>query len=176
MDFSQYIQDYTTLKRLRGVTPGRRRSEALFSPYFDRKFAIEMTGRKQDLAEREQTAREQQQGESLTWDKERAINTLALQKELAAGSREVGRTELASRMATAEGRWASEAKVTGMRLAADTQQADADRALRAWQQQLMIDQAKRGDRSALIGNVISTAGSIGSLALLKKYGYFDRRM
>ena len=135
MDFSQYLQDYMNIKRLQGVTPGRKTSTALFAPYFDRQFDVNMAGRKMNLAEQAQTSKEKQQGESLAWEKERTGNILAWNKE----------------------------------------KTISDLALEKWQNQLMMNQAKRGDRNALIGNVFSTAGSLGSMALLKKYGYFDRR-
>ena len=124
MDFSQFLQQYLDAKRLRGVTPGRGASQALFAPYFNRQYDVNMAGRRQDLAERAQTFTEKRAGEGLAWSKENAIQTLALQK---------------------------------------------------WQDQMMREAAARGDTKSTIGNVLSTAGGLGQLALLKKYGYFDRR-
>ena len=124
MDFSQYLQQYLEAKRLRGVTPGRGASQALFAPYFNRRYRINEEGRRQDLAERAQTFTEKRAGEGLAWSKENAIQTLALQK---------------------------------------------------WQDQMLREAAARGDTKQMFGNIISTGAGLGNLALLKKYGYFDRR-
>jgi hypothetical protein len=113
MDFSQYLQQYLDVKRQRGVTPGQPASTALFAPYFNRQYDVNMAGQRQDLAEKAQTFNEQKAGEAL-----------ALQK---------------------------------------------------YQTQAMLDAASKGDRNQMIGNVISTGAGLGNLALMKKYGYFDRR-
>jgi hypothetical protein len=81
MDFSKYLQDYQTIKRLQGVTPGRDTSAKIFSPYFDQQSSVNFAGRKMDLAERAQTSQERQAGENLAWDKERMTNSLAATKE-----------------------------------------------------------------------------------------------
>jgi hypothetical protein len=80
MDFSQYLDQYLTIKRLQGITPSQGTSTALFSPYFDRSFDRNMTGRKLDLQEKAQTFSEQKAGEGLAWDKQKTIDALALQK------------------------------------------------------------------------------------------------
>ena len=135
MDFSQYLDQYMTAKRLRGVTPTVRQGTAIFSPYFDRQASVNAVGRRLDLAERAQTSRERQMAETLAANKDLSGNELAFKRE----------------------------------------NALANLALENMQQQAQMSAARKGDRNAMIGNVISSAGSLGGLALLKKYGYFDRR-
>ena len=87
MDFSQLINDYMNIKRLRGMTPSSRESAQIFAPYFNRQAQNNIEGQRLNLAERgqalaeqTQTAKQQQATEGLAWDKEKAINALALQK------------------------------------------------------------------------------------------------
>jgi hypothetical protein len=56
----------------------------------------------------------------------------------------------------------------------DAQAADS-LAFEKYKQDAMMRSAERGDNNAMIGNTLQTAGSLGNLALLKKYGWFDRR-
>jgi hypothetical protein len=76
-NFDQYLNDYMNIKLRRGVTPGARESEAVFKPYFDRQFDVNLAGRKQMLAENELATRTGQQGEALAWDKQKTMNELA---------------------------------------------------------------------------------------------------
>ena len=87
MDFAQLINDYMNIKRLRGVTPGAKEASAIFAPYFNRQADVNIRSKQLDLAERgqvlseqAQAAKQQQATEGLAWDKEKAINALALQK------------------------------------------------------------------------------------------------
>jgi predicted outer membrane protein len=87
MDFSQLINDYMNIKRLRGMTPSSRESAQIFAPYFNRQAQNNIEGQRLNLAERgqalaeqAQAAKQQQATEGLAWDKEKAINALALQK------------------------------------------------------------------------------------------------
>jgi hypothetical protein len=124
MDFSQFLEDYMTAKRLKGVTPTKGQSAALFAPYFDKQFAANQTGRRLDIAERSQAFNEKRAGESLAWGKQKFLDDLALEK---------------------------------------------------WRTQQMMDLAGKQDTQATIGNVVSSGAALGNLALLKKFGYFDRR-
>jgi hypothetical protein len=80
MDFSQYLQDYMTIKQLRGKSPGTRTSQAIFSPYFDRKSRVDLAGRRLNLAEKSQAAEEKQASERLAFRKENTLESLALEK------------------------------------------------------------------------------------------------
>jgi hypothetical protein len=102
MDFSQQLNDYMNIKRLRGVTPGRKESEAVFKPYFDRKFDVNMAGRRQVLAEQDLAARTGQQGQSLAWDKTKTMNELAGQKDIAMGRLATEKDVTLGRLATAK--------------------------------------------------------------------------
>jgi len=123
MDFSQFLNDYLTIKRLRGVTPGRKTAEAALAPYFDRQFQIEMAGRRQGLAERAQTSKEKQQGEALTWDKERTLADLAGIKEMTTNrlttGKEISLNELAGRKYITQGELAGRKYITLGELAAN---------------------------------------------------------
>lgn len=46
-------------------------------------------------------------------------------------------------------------------------------ALERYQNDLMMQAAKTGDRNQLIGNALNTAGSLGQMGILKSAGYFD---
>jgi len=88
-DFSAYLQDYMNIKRLQGVTPGQRTSEAVFAPYFNRQYDINRAGQQQGFAERELATRTGQQGEALAWGKERTLSELA-------GAKDINMSKLAS--------------------------------------------------------------------------------
>lgn len=60
-------------------------------------------------------------------------------------------------------------------LASHNQQAAESLAFEKYKQDALKRSAERGDTNAMISSGISTAGSLGNLALLKKYGWFDRR-
>lgn len=195
MDFSRFLNDYLTIKRLRGVTPGKRTSEATFSPYFDRQFAVDQAFRKQDLAERAQTSKEKQQGEVLSWDKESTLAALAGTREMTlnrlAAGREISLNELAGRRYITEGELTGNRSIAMNRLATEKDitmgrlQTDRDISYSnlAWQQEraassldfdrwvqgLLKDQATIQDRNAVIRNVISTFGSLGNMYLMDKY-------
>jgi len=173
MDFSQYLQAYMNAKNLRGVTPGRNEATRLYAPYFDKQFAVEMMQRKQALAEKEQAAKEDYQGKSLAWDKEKATNTLATQKELAEGGmasrKSIAMAGLGADYGISMANLASRRDISTANLDWSKQQAANNLAFDMWRNGLLQDSAGRSDANSTWGNAIASLGSLGSGLLLRKY-------
>ena len=168
MNFSSYLQDYMNIKRLQGVTPGQRTSEAIFAPYFNRQYDINRAGQQQGFAERELATRTGQQGESLAWGKERTLSELA-------GAKDITMSELDVSKEMALNVLALEKELQAGKLSWNKEKTIAALALEKWVQQLMMEQASRSDTRSTIGNVIGSLGSVAQLPLLKKYGYLGKR-
>jgi len=190
MNFSSYLQDYLNIKRLQGVTPGQRTSEAVFAPYFNRQYEINRVGQQQGFAERELATRTGQQGEALAWGKEKTLSELAGAKDITmsklasekditmsrlAGAKDITMSELDVSKEIALNALALEKELQAGKLSWNREKTIAALALEKWVQQLMMEQASRSDTRSTIGNVIGTLGSVAQLPLLKKYGYLGKR-
>ena len=81
MDFSQYLQTYLEAKRLRGVTPTVGASTGLFAPYFNRQAAVNATGKRLDLAEKDLAFKKTSAAEGLAWDRQKSTEGLAWNRE-----------------------------------------------------------------------------------------------
>lgn len=129
-NFDQYLNDYMNIKRLRGITPSQKASEAVFNPYFDRQFNTEMAGRKQVLAEQELATRTGQQGEALSWDKTKTMNELAGQKDITlsrlASEKDITTNRLAAAKDISMAELAGEKDITLNKLAAQKDITTAD--------------------------------------------------